>query len=263
VKEDYYRRTYGPSAAKTYERTLFILITTEFGYIGGPDVVKLFVKKIVELNKQYYLRNEFVLPGQMRWLALKTGQKYSKSKKLSDMQLVPVTLTLINQEDVQDRVTKLKKSELLEKLIVRLCTETKEQGGVLTETDISILLRLTIAAISIHVKNYEKKTKKVVPRAGTEMDMGKSLTHKSLALHNYKKKIPTSENARLIDHTPESVDRYIKDGIRIEKLYADGYNEWDMAFLTRLPMYLVKEYVEIIKSYEKEKNNKNDTKINN
>jgi len=51
VKEDYYRRTYGPSAAKTYETTLFNLITTEFGYIGGPDVVKLFVKKIVELNE--------------------------------------------------------------------------------------------------------------------------------------------------------------------------------------------------------------------
>ena len=238
MKVDYYRKTYGPSAAKTYETSLFNLITTEFGYIGGPDVVKLFVKKIVELNKQYYLRDEFVHPGQMRWLVLKTGQKYSKSKKLSDMQLVPVTLTLINPEDIQDRVKKVKKSEMLEKLIVRLCTETKEQGGVLTETDLSLLLRVTVGAISIHVKSYENKTRKVVPRAGTEMDMGKSLTHKRLAFHNYKKKIPTSENARLIDHTPESVDRYIKDGTRIEKLYTAGYNEWDMAFFTGLPIYV-------------------------
>ena len=29
-----------------------------------------------------------------------------------------------------------------------------------------------------HVTSYEKRTKKVVPRAGTEMDMGKSLTHR-------------------------------------------------------------------------------------
>jgi hypothetical protein len=85
------------------------------------------------------------------------------------------------------------------------------------------------------------------------MDMGTSLTHKRLAYHNYKKKIPTSENACLIDHTPESVDRYIKDGTCIEKLYAAGYNEWDMAFLTGLPIY-----VEIIKLYEKEKSNKTD-----
>jgi hypothetical protein len=254
MKEDWYRKAYGPSAAKTYETSLFNLITTEFGYIGGPDVVKLFVKKIAELNDHYYLREEFVRPGQMRWLVLKSGQKYSQSKKLSDMQLIPVTLTLISPEDIQDRITKVMKKELMEKLIVRLCNETKEQGGVLTETDIAILLRVTVTAISNHVISYEKRTKKVIPRAGTEMDMGKSLTHKRLAFHNYKKKIPTSKNARLIDHTPESVDRYIKDGTRIEKLYVDGYNEWDMAFLTGLPIYVVKEYVEIIKSYEKNKN---------
>ena len=178
MKEDWYRKTYGPSAAKTYETSLFNLITTEFGYIGGPDVVKLFAKKIVELNNQYYLRGEFVRPGQMRWLVLKAEQKYSKSKKSSDMQLIPVTLTLISPEYIEDRITKVKKNELIEKLIVRLCTETKEQGGVLTETDIAILLRVTGAMIPNHVTSYEKRTKKVVPRAGTEMDMGKSLTHR-------------------------------------------------------------------------------------
>jgi hypothetical protein len=181
---------------------------------------------------------------------LKAGKKYSKSKKLSDMQLIPVTFTSINPGDIEDRITRVKKNELLEKLIVRLCNETKEQGGVITETDIFILLRLPYTMISNHVTSYGKRTKKVIPRAGTEMDMGKSLTHKRLAFHNYKKKIPTSENARLIDHTPESVDRYIKDGTSIEKLYAAGYNEWDVAFFTGPPIYVVQEYVEIIKSYE-------------
>jgi Protein of unknown function (DUF1670) len=163
VKEDWYRKMYGPSAAKTYETSLFNLITTEFGYIGGPDIVKLFTKKIVELNNQYYMREEFVRPGQMRWLVLKAGQKYSKSKKLSDMQLIPVTLTLISPEDIEDRIKKVKKNELMEKLIIRLCTETKEQGGVLTETDIAILLRLSCTMISNHVTSYEKRTKKVIP----------------------------------------------------------------------------------------------------
>ena len=258
MKEDCYRKRYGPSAAKTYGTILFNLITTEFGYIGGPDIVKLFTKKIIELNNQYYLREEFVHPGQMRWLVLKAGQKYSKSKKLSEMQLIPVTLTLINAEDIEDRITKVKKKELMEKLIVRLCTETKKQGGVLTETDVSILLRVTCSTISNNVISYEKRTKKAIPRAGTEMDMGKSLTHKRLAFHNYKKKIPTSKNARLIDHTPESVDRYIRDGTRIEKLHEGGYSAWDMAFFTGMPIYVVQEYIEIIESYKKERNNKSD-----
>jgi len=62
MKEDWYRKAYGPSTAKTYETSLFNLITTEFGYIGGPDVVRLFAEKIVELNDKYYLRGDFVRP---------------------------------------------------------------------------------------------------------------------------------------------------------------------------------------------------------
>ena len=258
MKKDWYRTAYGPSAAKTYETSLFNLITTEFGYIGGPDVVKLFTKKIVELNDQYYLHENFVRPGQMRWLVLKAGQKYSKGKKLRDMQLVPVTLTLISPDDIEDKANGKKKKELVEKLIVRLFNETKEQGGVLTETDVAILLRLSGTMISNYITDYEKRTNVVVPRAGTEMDLGKTLTHKRLAFHNYKKKVPTSENARLIDHATDSVDRYIKDGTRVEKLYTNGYSEWEISFFTGLPGYVVKEYIEIIKSHETEKKSDED-----
>ena len=73
------------------------------------------------------------------------------------------------------------------------------------------------------------------------MDLGKTLTPKRLAFHNYKKKVPTSENARLIDHATDSVDRYIKDGTRVEKLYTNGYSEWEISFFTGLPGYVVKE----------------------
>ncbi len=45
--------------------------------------------------------------------------------------------------------------------------------------------------------------------------MSKFLTYKGLAFHNYKKTIPSSENGRLVDPTPELVDRYIKDEICI------------------------------------------------
>lgn len=60
---------------------MFNLIQSEFGYIGGPDVVKLFVQKICELNRKYYKRAEYVKPGEMRYLALKAGQKYSRGRE--------------------------------------------------------------------------------------------------------------------------------------------------------------------------------------
>ncbi|KAF5411435.1 MAG: hypothetical protein C5S43_03370 [Candidatus Methanocomedens sp.] len=87
------------------------------------------------------------------------------------------------------------------------------------------------------------------------MDIRKFLTHKRLAFHNYKKKIPTSENARLIDHTTESNDRYIKNGTRVEKLYLSGYSDREISFFTGIPGYMVREYADIVKSYVNEKSN--------
>lgn len=139
MKEDWHRKMYGPSAAKTYETSLFNLITTEFGYIGGPDIVKLFTKKIVELNNQYYLREEFVRPGQMRWLVLKAGQKYSRSKKLSDMQLIPVTLTLINPEDIEDRITKVKKKGNYSGLLVNIYNFSSFRGKIVSKMKLLLL----------------------------------------------------------------------------------------------------------------------------
>ena len=35
-------------------------------YIGGSDVVSLFVKNIVEMNDQFYLDGDFICPGKLR-----------------------------------------------------------------------------------------------------------------------------------------------------------------------------------------------------
>ncbi len=77
----------------------------------------------------------------MRYLALKVGQKYSRGKKLSEMQLVPVTLTLtmVASEDINDRVNKFTRKERMGKITARLLRDAKAQGAVLSETDIAII----------------------------------------------------------------------------------------------------------------------------
>ncbi len=252
MKVDHYQKVYGPSKSKTYETSLFNLIQSEFGYIGGPDVIKLFVQKICALNLEYYKQADYIKPGEMRYLALKAGEKYSCGKKLSEMQLVPVTLTMVTSKDINDRVNKLPRKERMKKITARLLCEAKAQGAVLSETDVAIIFRVSCSAVSNYVTEYEHEHRVVLPRPGSEMDIGKTLTHKKFAFQNYKKKMPTSENARLIDHSPESVDRYIKDGTRVEKLYETGYTEWEISFFTGLPGYVVKQYVEMIDEFKKE-----------
>jgi len=234
---------------KTYETALFDLIRTEFGYIGGPGVIDLFVRAIVKVNKEYYLPEQYVKPGQMRWVAVKAGEKYGKGKSMRDMKLVPVTLTIIAEEDIDDLCNGMDYKSLRQKFIKRVHVEAREQGGVLAEADSAMLLRIHDTTASSYITDYEARTGEVIPRCGTEMDMGRTLTHKKLAFHNFKKKMSTAENARSIDHSPESVDRYVKDGTRVEKLFRAGYEPWDIAYFTGLSISVVNQYIEIISEF--------------
>lgn len=237
---------FGPMKHKTYDTALTDLISKEFGYIGGPDVISLFVEKVKELNKEYYCSEEFVKPGQMRWLGVSIEENYGRAKSMKDMELVPITLTIIDEEDIEDCCDRLDKKKKRQKLIARMYKEAKDQGAVLPEADAAALLRISRGAISHYITEYEEETGDTVPRTGTEMDMGRTLTHKKEAFHNYKKKIPTTENAKHIDHTPKSVDKYIKDGTRVEKLHGEGFEVEEIARLTDLSISLVEEYIEVI-----------------
>ena len=246
MKRDWNSVVYGPMKQKTYDTALFDLIRTEFGYIGGPDVITLFVRKIVELNNEYYRPDHYVKPGQMRWLAVRAGEKYGKRKTMRDMKLVPITLTIINEEDIEDCCNGVHPKERQQKFIKRLHQEARNQEGVLPEADAAVILRTSLNTISRQILDYEKRTGEIIPRSGTEMDMGKTLTHKRLAFHNFKKKMSTTENARSIDHSPGSVDRYVKDAMRVERLHGAKYSSWDIAFFTGLSISVVNQYIEVI-----------------
>jgi hypothetical protein len=90
MKEDWNRKAYGPSTAKTYETSLFNLITTEFGYIGGPDIIRLFAQKIVELNDRYYLRGDFILGTCINCTFYWQNQTDNTSKQERESLLIPM-----------------------------------------------------------------------------------------------------------------------------------------------------------------------------
>jgi hypothetical protein len=38
-------------------------------------------------------------------------------------------------------------------------------------------------------------------------------------------------------------------------IYMSGYSEWEISFLIGIPGYIIREYIDIVKSYENEKSN--------
>jgi hypothetical protein len=48
------RKVYAPLQEKTFEHALTHLFQTEFGFLGGPAVIKLMVDRIRDLVEVYY-----------------------------------------------------------------------------------------------------------------------------------------------------------------------------------------------------------------
>lgn len=59
---------------------------------------------------------------------------------------------------------------------------------MLSETDVAIIFRVSCSAVSNYVLGYEKEHRVVLPRPGTEMDMGKTLTHKKPCIPELQEK---------------------------------------------------------------------------
>lgn len=86
------------------------------------------MQKICGLNREYYKQEEYVRPGEMRYLAIKAWQKYACGRKLSEMQLVPVTMTVVSPDDTEDRVNRLPRKEWMKKITARMLREAKPRG---------------------------------------------------------------------------------------------------------------------------------------
>ncbi len=69
----------------------------------------------------------------------------------------------------------------MSKITARLFREAKAQGAVLSETDIAIIFRVSCSLVSNYVTGYEDEHQVVLSRPRSEMDIGKTLTHKKLA----------------------------------------------------------------------------------
>ena len=100
--------------------------------------------------------------------------------------------------------------EVREKRIIRLFKEGYEQGGVLSNNDIALLLNISPSTVSKQVREYMERTKEVVPTRGTVHDLGRAITHKRIIIRLYPERYLTSEIARRTKHSEEACDRYIR-----------------------------------------------------
>ncbi len=169
------------------------------------------------------------------------------SKTIEKTKLKPVFVDMIAPEDIE-AVLKGEKARLIrQKATVRIFTQAKDQGGVLTGVDVASMMRLSPATISKYVREWEKQNNTLVPRRGTIHDMGRSITHKKQICYKVIVEGKSIEQtARESDHSPEAITRYVKDYKRILACISRGLTPKDTAFVAKVSESLVYEYVNLV-----------------
>jgi DNA-binding MarR family transcriptional regulator len=163
---------------------------------------------------------------------------------VEEMHLVPVKLSFYEPDDCTVR----NQQELLDKRIKRISNEAFNQGALLTQADIAILLGESTKTIMRHIAELEKKNV-LVPTRGKWKDIGPGVSHKKRILELYLKGDEYTDIERKTKHTGEAIMRYVKDFARLMVLTEEGFNNTELRVITELSEKTIMEYKDIIETY--------------
>ena len=127
--------------------------------------------------------------------------------------------------------------------MIRLLESAKEQGGLLSGAELSVLLNRGLNTIQKYLKAYINETGKIPPLKGYVMDMGSLPTHKAIIISLYEQGMSPADIVLKTSHSQDAVDRYIKQYEQIRKLIKRGLTETEIKDITRRSIKVVREYI--------------------
>lgn len=237
---------YSPLERKTFKAVLSKFFEEQCPQYGDLARETL-VSHLQVLVERFYPSNSFMRMGQVMWPAVDEKETTGYGKPIERTKLVPVFVDLITDDDIKKLANNIKKKDIRKEAAVRLFKQSKEQGGVLSGVDVSSMMNLSPATVYKYIREYEQENKVMVPRRGTIHDMGRTLTHKKEICRKIIVEGKTvEETARLTNHSPEAITRYVKDYKRISSCLAKNLTVEETAFAVKVSESLVYEYQKLI-----------------
>jgi hypothetical protein len=223
--------------------TLESFFKQEFPKLIGPILRGKLIDELIKLLNKVLPLKDHVKPGQIVWNVISVSTRASSPNP----RFVPVTLTIIDEEDIDKLAKGVPMSEIMKQAVARITQEAYRQGGLLSMRDIGLLTWRDGSSVSKYRKNYEKEQNVTLPHTGSLHDMGSCISHKSMIVKKIAidKKDPYSV-ARETNHSMLAVDRYIKDFNRVRICHEDGKDNDFISLATGLNRNVVNEYVKIV-----------------
>lgn len=251
---------------RNFRQALYHLLENEYKILGSRKILELLSEDIEELQREFNYKKEKIGFGEILFRTTKDdGQRQSYGKKTEDYATITVVLPLVTEEDVErrvyyrkgDRNSNYKHREARDiETMVRLLKSAKEQGGLLSGAELSVLMNRSLSTIGKYLKAYQEKTQEILPLKGYVLDQGSLPTHKGIIVSLYEQGISPADIVLKTSHSQTAVDRYLKQYEQIKKLIEKGLDEESIRGITGRSLKVVKEYIKLYNNFYPKKRKK-------
>ncbi len=255
---------------KGLKQHLLYRFLNNYGYDKGKITAIAIIDDILELINEYFLVSSIdndmhhIQYGQLVWMAVPVDEYPQRAKPISNTRMKPVVLSFVTDEDIDHIAYGFDTKTLRKKRIKRWVDQAYDQGALLTQLDLSMLLGICDAVVSKYVNEIQKEGH-LLPTRGNIHDLSGAITHKKEIITLYLEGYLTPEIAVKTKHSKEAVDRYINDYHRVETLWMHGITKLEnISHLSRLSKRVAQQYIDLLpaklKSYKEQKLKKFDKK---
>lgn len=245
-------RRYKRMKGKTLKHILLDRFLNQYGYDKGMVTAEAIVEDVLEIIEQYYRFNDnsFLKQGQLVWPAVPTDELPAKGKTIAQTRLIPVILDFLIDDDLEllKLPAPMHAREFKMLKIERWTQQAFDQGALLTQLDLAVLLGVNEYTAGKYVRDFQSLYNRILPTRGDIQDLGSAHTHKAeiVALHLQGYLVPTI--CQKSNHSKEAVERYIRDFESVRMLYTQFKDIETISLITRLSKRVVQQYIDLLPS---------------
>jgi hypothetical protein len=241
-------RNYQRIKGKSLKHILLDRFLNNYGYDKGVVTASAIVDDILAFFEHYYryTDNSFLKQGQMVWHAIPFNEYPKKGKSMAQTKLLPVVLDIITDNDIEDLQHMLHHRELRLKKVERWTQQAYDQGALLSQLDLAVLLNVKEFTVGEYVREYQSLYGRALPTRGAIQLFGGGQTHKKEIITLYLKGYLVPTICQKTNHSKDAVERYIRD-FEAVKLLTTKFDDVDViSRLVRLSPRVVKQYLDLI-----------------
>jgi len=208
-------------------------------------------EQILITAKESLLRQYHLKEGQIEVTVI--GIEERSGKVIEKMQKKKVRLTIDNGMEDIEVLKKYGRIGLREIKIQRITEEAIDQGGVLSQEDISKYLSVSLRTVKRDISKIKQRGIEVVTR-GYLHNIGRGQTHKVKIIGMYLDGKTYSEIKLTARHSVGAIKRYIESFTKVLMAQSKGiYERREISAVTGISEGLVKQYLELIRQSKKDK----------